>query len=147
MQNPDVEQLFYKGLKAIEDRDMLAALVIFEQLAQLDNKPVYSSYLAFCIARERGQVKKGIVLCEEAIEQDPENSAHYLNLGKILLMASRKAGAIETFRIGLSHEHNQQIVQEIHKLEPRKPPSVVFLSRNNTLNKYLGIIQKLIGLR
>lgn len=147
MANPEAEQLFTKGLKAIAEGSTLAALVNFERAVQLENVPVYSSYLAFCIAKERGQVKKGIALCLESIEKDPENSVHYLNLGKIQLIAGRKADAIEHFRTGLSHETNQQIVDELHKLEPRNPPVISFLHRDNPLNKYLGIILKRLGLR
>lgn len=147
MQNTEAEQLFSRGLRAIEAGDMLVALVSFEQLVQLDDKPVYSSYLAFCIARERGQIKRGTALCEEAIEKEPENSLHYLNLGRIQLMASLKEEAVKTFRKGLSREPNKQILREIRKIEPRRQPVVSFLSRKNPLNKYLGITMKRLGMR
>ncbi|KAF0215238.1 MAG: hypothetical protein FD174_4177 [Geobacteraceae bacterium] len=147
MANPEAEQLFAKGLRSIAEGSTLAALVNFERALQLEISPVYCSHLAFCIAKERGQVKKGITLCLEAIEKEPENSLHYLNLGKIQLIAGCKADAIETFRQGLSHEPNQQILDELFKLEPRNPPVISFLHRDNPLNKYLGKILKRLGLR
>jgi tetratricopeptide (TPR) repeat protein len=147
MVNSEAEQLFAKGLRAIAEGSTLAALVNFERAAQLESNPVYRSYLAFCIAKERGQVQKGVALCQEAIEVEPENSTHYLNLGKIQLLAGRKDDAIETFRKGLGHEQNQQILDEVHKLEPRNPPVISFLHRDNPINKYLGKILKRLGLR
>lgn len=147
MTNSEAEQLFAKGVKAMAEGSTLAALVNFERATQLENSPLYCSHLAFCIAKERGQVKKGIVLCQEAIAQDPENSRHYLNLGKIQLLVGHKDDAIETFRSGLSHEPNQQIVDELLKLEPRNPPVLSFLHRDNPLNKYLGITLKRLGIR
>ncbi len=126
---------------------MLAALSNFEQAAQLEDSPRHCSYLAYSIARERGQLKRGITLCREAIAQEPDTSDHYLNLGRIQLLAGLKAEAIETFREGMRHQTNQKIVRELQKMEPRKPPVIAFLHRDNPLNKYLGIILARLGLR
>ena len=143
----EVERLFTKGLEALANGSILSALVFFEKAIKIENNPAIWSYLAFCIAKERGQFSKAISLCEEAIKKEPNNSAHYLNLGRIYLLTNKKAEAINIFREGLNHEENQQIVDELNKLIIRKPPVIPFLKRNNPLNKYLGIILKLLRLR
>jgi len=143
----EVERLFTKGLEALANGSILSALVFFEKAIKIENNPAIWSYLAFCIAKERGQFSKAISLCEEAIKKEPNNSAHYLNLGRIYLFTYKKAEAINIFREGLNYEANQQIVDELNKLIIRKPPVIPFLKRKNPLNKYLGIILKLLRLR
>jgi len=143
----EVERLFTKGLEALAHGSILSALVFFEKAIKIENNPDIWSYFAFCIAKERGQFSKAISLCEEAIKKEPNNSAHYLNLGRIYLLTNKKAEAINIFREGLNHEENQQIVDELNKLIIRKPPVIPFLKRTNPLNKYLGIILKLLRLR
>jgi tetratricopeptide (TPR) repeat protein len=121
--------------------------VHFEKAVQIKETPVYISYFAFCIAKERGQVRKAISLCEEAIKREPDNPVHYFNLGKVYLHAGDKEAAINAFRAGLKYETNQQIIDELNKLQTRRPPVIPFLERNNPINKYLGIILSRLGLR
>ncbi|MEW6739726.1 MAG: tetratricopeptide repeat protein [Nitrospirota bacterium] len=141
------EEFFTRGLNELAVGHGLSALVYFEKAAQIKEVPVYVSYLALCIAKERGQIRKAISLCEEAIKREPENPIHYLNLGKIYLHAVDKETAINTFRAGLRYETNQQIIEELNKLQTRRPPVIPFLERNNPINKYLGIILSRLGLR
>ena len=136
----EVEGLLKKGLEALAQGDTLSALSYFEKAINIENSPIISSYYAFCIAKERGQVIRAISLCEEAIKREPKNSLHYLNLGRIYLITNNKEDAIKTFREGLNYEANQQIVDELSRLEIRKPPIIKFLKRNNPINRYLGII-------
>ncbi|MBI3592940.1 MAG: hypothetical protein HY099_05615, partial [Nitrospirae bacterium] len=80
MQHTSAEEFFAKGLDALVHGKTLPALACFEKALQIEDNPAYYSCLAFCIAKERGQVRKAISLCEEAIQKEPENSIHYLNL-------------------------------------------------------------------
>ncbi|MCL4492602.1 MAG: tetratricopeptide repeat protein [Nitrospirae bacterium] len=147
MVNTTAKELFEKGVEALSQNKTLPALASFEKAIQMGDNPAYYSYLAYCIAKERGQVRKAISLCEEAIQKDTENPVHYLNLGKVYLHAGNKEYAIKVFREGLKFERNQQIINELIKLATRKPPVIPFLNRDNPINKYLGIILKLLGLR
>ncbi|MFO0752496.1 MAG: hypothetical protein U0411_04105 [Thermodesulfovibrionales bacterium] len=147
MRDPEAYKLFIKGLTAFNQGKMLSALAHFEKADTIERNPLTTSYLALCIANQRGQIRKAVSLCEEAIQEDPENPVHYLNLGKVHLLAHNKENAIRVFREGLKYEVNQMIVDELVKLETRKPPVVRFLSRDNPLNKYLGILLKKMGLR
>ena len=143
----EAEEFFTRGLNELAVGHGLSALVYFEKAVQIKEVPVYVSYLALCIAKERGQIRKAISLCEEAIKREPENPIHYLNLGKIYLHAGDREAAIRAFRAGLKHEMNREIINELIKLQTRKPPVIPFLSRNNPINKYLGIILTRLGLR
>jgi Flp pilus assembly protein TadD len=147
MAHPEAEKFCEEGIKAVNHGNTLVALLQFEKAAQLAPTPVICSYLAYCLAKERGTLKKAIVLCNEAIFAEPRNTVHYLNLGRIYLLAKKKKQAIDTFRKGLKLGKNQQIVKELNGLGLRKEPVFSFLSRDNFLNKICGIIYKKFGLR
>src|SRR5271157_3435710 len=135
MQTILAEELFKKGLEALAQGRMIPALASFEKALELEDNPAFYSYFALCIAKERGQVRKAIKLCEEALQKDGENTAHYLNLGKILLRAGNQDEAIMVFRGGLKHGTDLLIIEELNKLVTRKRPVISFLNRNNPINK------------
>jgi len=141
------EKEFAKGLKALQEGNSLAALVCFEKASSLEDRPIYSSYRGFCVAKERGQVQKGMLLCREAMEKEPENSVHYLNLGRIHLVAGDKQEAIRVFRNGLAYGLNQEIIGALDSIGTRSPLVFRSLSRKNPINKFLGIILRKLGLR
>ena len=136
-----------KGIEALAQNNTLSALFYFEKALDIEDSPIISSYFAFCIAKERGQLSKAISLCEEAIKKDPESSIHYLNLGRIYLLSNKREDAIKIFREGLNYEANQKIVDELNKLGTRKFPVISFLKRSSLINKYLGIIFNKLRLR
>jgi tetratricopeptide (TPR) repeat protein len=143
----EMERLLEKGSKAISQGEIISALSYFERALRIEETPVASSYFAFCIARERGQLSHAISLCTQAIRQEPQNPVHYLNLGRIYFLSGMKPDAIKILREGLKHEKNQQIIDELNSLGTRKPPVLFFLKRSNPLNKYLGVLLKRLGLR
>lgn len=143
----EAEKLYCKGINALDRGDTLSALACFEKAVQKDENPLYNSYLAYCIAKERGQFRLSVSLCEKAIALQPDRSAHYLNLGRIYLMTGQKNDAIRILRDGLRNEANQQIIAELDRIGTRKPPVISFLKRSNPINKYLGYLLKRIGLR
>ena len=147
MHDKEAERNFRKGLEFLAHGNTLAALASFEKARHIENSPVINSYYAFCIAKERGQMDKAISFCEESLKREPNNSLHYLNLGRIYLIENNKAEAIRIFREGLNFEANKQIVEELNKLVVRKPPIFRFLKRSNPVNKYFGIILKKLRLR
>jgi len=140
VQSTDGEGLLKRGLEALAQGDTLSALSYFEKAINIERSPDVCSYYALCIAKERGQVSYAISLCNEAIQKEPGNSLHYLNLGKIYLIENNKEEAIKTFRAGLDNETNPLIIDELNKLGPRKPPILPFLERSNPINRYLGIM-------
>ncbi len=147
MVNPEARELFDKGKEALDEGNILSALTYFEKASKIEDNPSINSFLAFCVAKERGHFQKAISLCAGAIEADPKNSFHYLNLGKIYLLEKKKKEAIDIFREGLRHEENREIIDELCSLGTRKPSVIPFLNRNNVVNRYLGIILSRLRLR
>jgi len=147
MYDPEANRLFNKGMEHLSQGKTLSALSCFESALKKEDSPSLWSYYALCIAKERGQIKKAILLCKDALQQEPDNSVHYLNLGRIYLFTRKKAEAITIFREGLNHETNKGIIEELDNLVPRKSPVMPFLKRANPINKYLGIILKALRLR
>ncbi len=147
MPDTEAEKLFHQGLQALASHNTLAALVLFEKAVAKEDRPIFSSHMAYCIAKERGQFRLAVALCEKAIAREPGNSVHYLNLGKIYLFAGRQEEAVRTFREGLAGEKNQQIIDELDRLETRKCPVISFLNRDNPVNRILGLVLKKTGFR
>ncbi|MBT1076210.1 tetratricopeptide repeat protein [Geobacter grbiciae] len=147
MAGTNVEELIARGIRAANSGKTSLALECFEEAVERRNTPANWSYLAFCLAKERRQFDRAIQLCQEAIRKDPQNAVHYLNLGRVHLLAGRTKDAIHVFRQGLLYEANAHIEAELRKIGLRKPPVVGFLRRNHPINKYLGIMMKKLRLR
>lgn len=147
MPDTEAEKLFSNGLRNLSQGDTLGALSLFEKAVQKEDKPVYGSYLALCIAKERGQFQLAVTLCEKAKAREPQNPVHHLNLGRIYLAAGKKAHAIRSFREGLGRANDPQIIEELNRLGTRKPPVIPFLKRSNPVNKFLGRTLTKLGLR
>jgi len=139
--------LIDKGREALAKGETLSALAFFEKALETEDNPSARSYLAFCMAKERGLLTKGISWCEESLGREPENSVHYLNLGRIYLLMKKREEAIRNFREGLKYGSNEEIADELHRLGIRSSPVLSFLKRSNPLNKYLGILLKMLRLR
>jgi tetratricopeptide (TPR) repeat protein len=138
---------FERGVVSIAGDDVVAALAHFEKALKLRDDLNWYSYLGYCVARERGQIKKGLDLCQASIAHDQDNTAHYLNLGKIHLLAGNKREALQVFRDGLTHGENTEIHQVLHLIGKRRLPVLSFLPRSNPVNRYLGMIFDRLGLR
>jgi len=130
------------------DRDnVLAALGCLERALAIWDDPLWHSRLGFCIAKERGHLSRAFELCRSAIAHDPRNPVHYLYLGKVHLIAGKQYEALLTLRQGMTLGSLPDIEKTLAAIGTRKPPVIAFLSRDNRLNKYLGIIMTRLGLR
>jgi tetratricopeptide (TPR) repeat protein len=145
--NLDAREFFAKGEEELDKGDWLSALASFERAVQLECSPVHCSFLALCIAKERGLYLQAIAICEEAIAMEPANPVHYLNLGRIHLLRGEKGDGIRVFREGLKAGRHPRIIVEMEKLGIRKPPVIPFLSRDSPINKYLGKIFSRLAIR
>jgi tetratricopeptide (TPR) repeat protein len=143
----ELPKLIEKGIGAAEQGNTLVALVHLEAAAKIQKIPTVLSYLAYCMAHERKQLPKAVSLCRSAMQAEPHNSIHYLNLGRVYLLAGQKPSAIETFRRGLKAGKNPQIIGELKKLGIRRSPVLKNLPRDNPLNKFLGLVFYRLGFR
>lgn len=141
------DELFSNGLRLLGEANILGALACFEKAHIHEKSPIIQSYLAYCIAMERGQISDALNLCRVAIEAEPHNPEHYLNLARVYLKAKRKDEAIAALRKGLSFGDNREIRVLLERLGLRKKPVFSFLPRNSFLNKYLGLILRQLRLR
>jgi tetratricopeptide (TPR) repeat protein len=145
--NQDVKQMYAKAEKLLNDgrRDLdrgntREALAQFEEAARLVRSPEILSNLAYCLAKEKGDYVIAVSLCREAMLNDSGNAAHYLNLGRVFLLAGDKRESIRVFRNGLLYEDNKHIKEELKKLGWRKIPVIHFLPREHFLNRCLGAL-------
>ena len=132
------EELSAIAMEAMEEGDTAYALSCFERLLAEDRRPQNISCLAYCVARERGEIKRGISLCKNAIREEPKNARHFLWLGRIHLLAGQKKDAVRIFRMGLRHQRCADIQKELNQLGVRQNPPVPFLRRENPVNMILG---------
>jgi predicted Zn-dependent protease len=143
----DAEKLFRRAVDALSAGETPAALALLERALKQSDDPRWHSYLGYCIAKERGQVKRGIDLCQASLEIDADNPAHYLNLAKVHLVAKQKTEALTVLRQGMAKGGSDEIIALFGSLGTRKKPVLPFLHRDNVLNKYLGIILSRLHLR
>jgi uncharacterized protein HemY len=139
MSGQDYRQILKKGITAADQGNTLDALLHLETAARLGSTPILSSYLGYCLARERHQFKEATNLCRQALAKEPEKAIHYFNLGRVFLAAGEKRLAINAFHQGLKRERLRLILEELKKLGIRKRPVVAPLSRSHPVNKYLGM--------
>lgn len=126
------------GMAAVERGETSLGISYLEPLFSEDPDPYITSYYAVCLAREKGDFQSGAFLCRIAMEEDPCDPMHYLNLGRVLLAANRKKEAIKAFRDGLLYGKSMLIRKELEKLGTRKLPVLPSLRRENPVNKCLG---------
>jgi tetratricopeptide (TPR) repeat protein len=106
--------------------------------ARSGTPPRVATSLGFGVAKYTRLYSKAIAMCQSARQENPEKSLHYLNLGRIYLMAGHKRSAMATLRQGLKMERNPAIITELKELGVRKPPPLANLSREHLLNRLLG---------
>lgn len=138
---------FDRAQLELDRNNVLAALACLERALGIWDDPLWHSRLGFCIAKQRGQLTLAIELCRNAIENDPANPLHYLFLGKVYLVAGNTLEALQALREGMILGGSPEIERILDAIGTRKSPVISFLSRDNPLNKYLGIIFARFGLR
>jgi predicted Zn-dependent protease len=141
------ERLFSRALDALAAGETPSALALLERALKQNDNRSWHSYLGYCIAKERGQVKKGSDLCVASLELEPENPVHYLNLAKVHLVAGHKPEAIGVLRKGMALGGNQEILALLGEIGTRKAPVISFLPRDNPFNRVLGLLLDRLGLR
>lgn len=147
MCSEELDELTKKGIEAAEKGYIHSAQVFLGQVAEQRNTPELHTYLAYCLAKGQGRTHSAAKACHESIKREPNNSLHYLMLGRILLMAGEKGRAIDAFRQGLNISPDPKIIEELKKLGLRKPAVLKSLKRNHPLNRLLGRVFSTIGLR
>ena len=151
--------------QSIDRGGTLQGLFVLESSPELSAIPSCNSYRAYCIAKERGQYREAVRLCQSALDAEPHNPIHYLNMGRIYLHAGSKAKAIATFWKGISRAagaeqgvtvaapsqgHGREhalILDELRRLGIRKRVPFPSLRRGHPLNRIAGKVLATFGVR
>jgi tetratricopeptide (TPR) repeat protein len=148
MENQETaEKEFSLGVSALAVEDTLTALACLERAIRLRDHPGWHSYLGYCVAKERGQFRKGLELCLSSLEAEPDHPGHFLNLGRVHLLSGDKVEAMRVLREGMTRGRSPELVQLLDSLGTRNSPLIPMLSRKNPLNRYLGMLLSRLGLR
>jgi predicted Zn-dependent protease len=147
MLTAEEQEIYTKGIKAVDNGDTATGLACFERLFEAYPDPIISSYYAVCLAKERGETERAMELCEAAMEDDPGVSLHHLNLGRVFLASGMKREAIKAFRNGLLYGRNPAISRELAQLGWRDLPVFPSLGREHLLNRVVGKLLNMFGLR
>jgi predicted Zn-dependent protease len=158
-------EIVQKAIAVIDRGNTLEGLMTLEGAPSLREIPVASSYLAYCIAKVRGQHREAIRMCQSALTAEPHNPAHYLNLGRIFLASKHKGKAFAAFRQGLSKDavtvtsafaespadeqaRQRALLQtELRRMGIRKRAPFPFLPRGHWLNRVVGKALAKLNLR
>ncbi len=141
------EKEFSLGKAALEREDTLVALTHLERALRQQNTPGWYSYLGYCIAKERGQFRKGVEFCQRSLTEEPDHPGHYYNLGRVHLASGDKVEALRVLREGMAKGGSPEIGRLLEGLGQRSPLLFPSLSRTHPLNRYLGLLLKRLGLR
>jgi tetratricopeptide (TPR) repeat protein len=148
---PHTETIAQKGFdqaqRELDQGNALAALACLEKALAMWDDPLWYSRLGYCVAKERGHLTQAFELCRSAIAHDSKNPIHYLYLGKVHQIAANQYEALQALRHGMTLGSLPEIDASLRALGRRKPPAIPAFSRDNPLNKYLGILLTRLRLR
>lgn len=134
--------LVERGIEAVEDGQTVLGFDLLGKVPEAEMTPLVRSYLAVCRAKEQGLPEQAMAMCAECIGREPSNPVHYLNLGRIHLIAGNKQEAIRMFRDGLLFGENRNIRRELDRLGWRQPPVFPSLGREHPVNRFCGWLRK-----
>ncbi|BCR04415.1 hypothetical protein DESUT3_14840 [Desulfuromonas versatilis] len=147
MTHADLTRLVHQGLAALDQGKTQVALDHFETAAPAWPTALVLSCLGYCLARERNEIDRGLDLCRKALRDEPANPVHYLNLGRVYLLARQKGPALGAFRRGLRFAEHPGLLKEINRLGRRRAPLFPFLAREHALNRCCGLLLRRLRLR
>lgn len=137
----EATRLFEKGLALIKRGYPAEAMECLEQVISLGHKSsACYSWLGVAMARSKRDMAKAEELCKMAVKKDFYVPQFYINLAEVYKLRGNKVKAIETLEAGLKLDsENKAILKELYKFGARKRPAIPILSRENPINKQLGI--------
>lgn len=108
-------------------------------LDQDPDHPRLQAYLSICLAAAGRDLSSAGLLAREIIAQNPhEATAHYA-LGCVLLLENRRKQAFQSFdRARRLVRSDHQLLLELDRREPRRPPVFGGLPRDHFLNILCG---------
>jgi tetratricopeptide (TPR) repeat protein len=134
-------ELVAEGFRAVDAGNFgLAFSCLKEALAMgAERTPAFDCAYAVCLAVQQKH-DEALNLCQSAISEEPCISGHYLQLGRIYLLADQRKEAVRSFREGMLYRRDQRIINELERLGVRRRPVFDDLPRTHLLNRIVGRI-------
>ncbi|MBM2838183.1 MAG: hypothetical protein HW415_808 [Deltaproteobacteria bacterium] len=138
----EATRLFDKGLALIKRGYPAEAIQYLEQVISLGHKSsACYSWLGVAMARSKWDMAKAEEFCKMAVKKEFYMPQYYINLAEVYKLKGNKVKAIKTLEAGLKLDsENKVILKELYKFGARKGPAIPILSRENPINKQLGIV-------
>ena len=137
----EMSELVARAVELAASGRYAEAMTLFERDSTFTRVPMALSYYARCLANTGGPFERAVALCLIASEREFYNPEIYCNLGNIFLINNQKGAAIKAFRKGLKFDGKHEAsINALVKLGARRKPVFSFLSRNNAVNKFLGML-------
>jgi len=139
--DPGLDAALKRGIAAVDREDYQAGLMILGSYYRNDPEGVPDglSYYALCLAMLQRKNKEAIKMCENAIDRQFYQGAHYTNLVKIHLASGNRKRGVEVLERGMKRLPKDQILLSLRDaIGYRLPPPIRFLHRKNFLNVHLG---------
>jgi tetratricopeptide (TPR) repeat protein len=143
----DEQQRIEAAIEEARSGSALIALVELEDLVRQGNRPQVMGWLGYCLARQKKDFSRALVLCTSALDAQPDNADLYLALGRVYHLAGRRYQALSTLRKGLKMGRNELIAEELILMGMRKGPVFRFLDRNHQINVMAGRVMTRFGSR
>lgn len=142
MEEKDGLQLLSDGIRAVEAGNYAAALASLEMALSANEPfpPTAQSAYAVCIAAVNKDLERAVGLCRKAIAVEPCETVHYLQLGRVYLVADKRQDAIRALREGLLYRRDERITRELERIGVRRKPLFDDLARSHPLNRLAGRI-------
>lgn len=139
----DPEKLFTLGLSCYSQKKLQDARRLFARACEINpDEPRYASYCGLLLALVMRKLKEAEKLCYGAIQMDATTVDLFYNLGRVYLMQGRRADALQAFRKGLLLDPDNIVIhRELENIGTRKKAVFPFLSRNNPLNRFAGMLR------
>lgn len=147
----DVSKAVRMAIAATEKKDYVTALTLFNHVygnPALGRPADGLSYFGLCVAIAEKQTKKGIELCQEAIEKQFYDARHHANLVRLHIAKGKRRHAVRAMEEALRSLPSDERLLKLRKEMGYRTRNVVpFLSREHALNRALGVRKRGAGTR
>ena len=135
---------FKQGMRMLRDRKPRTALAHFRKATEKEGQnPYYMSFTGLALARATKKWTPAVKLCEMALSLKRNEVQLHLNLAEVYLYAGRREEALIVLDRATASFGRHAGVQKMRmNLGSRRAPVLSFLSRENVVNRQLGIFRQ-----
>jgi tetratricopeptide (TPR) repeat protein len=132
-----------QGIAAAKSEKYLVGLTLlgdfYDRPGNPEQVPDGLSWYGVCVAMINKAYDHAIECCRVALERQPKNAVHYLNLGRIHVISGNRKKAVEAAEQGLAvAPHDVELIGFRQQLGVRARPTVPFLERAHPVNVTIG---------